>query len=138
MGISEIKRFSTDTLRIELSGPNQPHLTMVDLPGYFRAGNSNQSVEDAATVTGIVRQSMKRPRSIILVVVSAKSDLALQDVTGLARELDPLGKRTLGLITKPHTLDAGSDSEAPYLQLARNTDVVYQLGWHVLKTGIMI
>lgn len=133
MGISEAKRFSTDILRIELSGPNQPHLTMVDLPGLFRAGNSDQSVEDAATVKNIVRQSMKRPRSIILVVVSAKSDFALQDVTELARELDPFGERTLGLITKPDTLDAGSDSETSYVKLAQNKDVVYQLGWHVLK-----
>lgn len=33
------KVFSTDVLRVELSGPNQPHLTMVDLPGLFQAGN---------------------------------------------------------------------------------------------------
>jgi hypothetical protein len=76
---------------------------------------------------------MKRPRSIILAVVSAKSDSALQDVTEFARELDPQGVRTLGLITKPDTLDAGSDSEQAYLKLAENKDVAFQLGWHVLK-----
>ncbi|KAM3524621.1 hypothetical protein MY4038_007642 [Beauveria bassiana] len=31
MGISDFKVFSTDILRVELSGPYQPHLTMVDL-----------------------------------------------------------------------------------------------------------
>jgi hypothetical protein len=106
---------------------------MVDLPGLFRAGNREQSVEDSATVREMVRGYMKRGRSIILAVVSAKSDFALQEVTEHARELDPKGTRTLGLITKPDTLDAGSDSEASYLKLAQNKDVVFRLGWHVLK-----
>lgn len=76
---------------------------------------------------------MKRPRSIILTVVSAKSDFALQEVTSLARQLDPRGERTLGLITKPDTLDVGSESERAYLELAQNKDVHFALGWHVLK-----
>ena len=90
--------------------------------------NTNQSVGDAATVRKKVRDYMKKRRSIILAVVSAKSDFALQEVTVLARELDRKGTRTLGLITKPDTLDAGSDSEASYLKLAQNRDVVFRLG----------
>jgi hypothetical protein len=31
--------FSTDILRVKLSGPTQPHLTLVNLPGLFRADN---------------------------------------------------------------------------------------------------
>lgn len=133
MGLSETKRFSTDILKVELSGPTQPHLTMVDLPGIFRAGNREQSVDDAATVKRMVKGHMRRPRSIILAVVSAKSDFALQEITEIARALDPTGSRTLGLITKPDTLDAGSDSELSYLKLAQNKDIVFRLGWHVLK-----
>jgi hypothetical protein len=132
MGLSETRVFSTDTLRVELYGPSQPHLTIVDLPGLFRAGNTDQSVDDAATIRRMVRSYMERPRSIILAVVSAKVDFALQEVTELARELDPNGTRTLGLITKPDTLDAGSDSEASYLRTAQNKDMVFRLGWHVL------
>ncbi|KAF2464380.1 uncharacterized protein BDR25DRAFT_319249 [Lindgomyces ingoldianus] len=133
MGLSDAKVFSTDTLRVELCGPAQPHLTMVDLPGLFRAGNREQSIDDAAAVRKMVRGYMKRPRSIILAVVSAKSEFSLQDVTELARELDPKGIRTLGLITKPDSLDAGSNSEASYLKMAQNKDVVFRPGWHVLK-----
>lgn len=133
MGISDYKVFSTDILRVELSGPSQPHLTMVDLPGLFRAGNREQTTEDAKTVRKMVRGYVKNPRSIILAVVSAKNDFALQEITEMAKELDPKGTRTLGLITKPDALDAGSDSEAAYVKLARNEDVAFRLGWHVLK-----
>lgn len=133
MLLSDSKEFSTDTLRIELSGPQQPHLTMVDLPGLFRAGNRDQSVANSKTVRKMVRGYMKRPRSIILAVVSAKSDAALQEVTELARDLDPTGDRTLGLITKPDCLDEGSEMQASFMSLAKNENVVFRLGWHVLK-----
>ncbi|KAG5918313.1 hypothetical protein E4U53_004102, partial [Claviceps sorghi] len=134
MGItSKLKTFSDDILRIEVSGPQQPHLTMVDLPGLFQAGNSAQSDEDSETVAEMVLRYMKQPRSIILAVVSAKSDFALQKVTRLAREYDPQGARTLGLITKPDTLDEGSESQVAYVKLAQNEDVQLRLGWHVLK-----
>ena len=134
MGLGgNVKVFSTDILRIEISGPSQPHLTMVDLPGLFLAGNKDQSQEDAALVEALVLSYMKKPRTIILAVVSAKSDFALQQVTKHARALDPQGDRTLGLITKPDTLDKGSDSERFFVELAQNKDVQFRLGWHVLR-----
>ncbi len=48
---------------------------------------------------------MKKPRSVILAVVSAKSEFNLQQITKHTRSLDPLGSRTLGVITKPDKLD---------------------------------
>lgn len=130
---SSSRVFSTDVLRVELSGPQQPHLTIVDLPGLFEASNRDQSDEDAEMVKSLVLSYMRSPRSIILALVSAKSDFALQSVTRHARTLDPEGIRTLGLITKPDTLDEGSDSERAYLELAQNKDVKFRLGWHVLR-----
>ncbi|KAK3900215.1 hypothetical protein C8A05DRAFT_45903 [Staphylotrichum tortipilum] len=130
---SALEVFSTDVLRVEVSGPSQPHLTLVDLPGLFLAGNKDQSEKDAALVEKLVLSYMKNPRTIILAVVSAKSDFALQQVTRHTRAQDPHGIRTLGLITKPDTLDPGSDSEQFYVQLAQNKDVRFRLGWHLLR-----
>jgi GTP-binding protein EngB required for normal cell division len=134
MGINDSSKvFSSDILRLELSGPEQAHLTLVDLPGLFQAGSRSQSDADSETVKSLVLSYMKRPRSIILAVVSAKSDFNNQSITRYSREIDPKGMRTLGLITKPDTLDEGSDSERFYIELAQNKDVVFRLGWHVLR-----
>lgn len=51
----------------------------------------------------------------------------------LARATNKKGNRTLGVITKPDTLIASSESEAMYVSLARNQDLEFRLGWHVLK-----
>ncbi|PMD66783.1 uncharacterized protein K444DRAFT_659015 [Hyaloscypha bicolor E] len=127
------RAFSKDLLRVEVSGPDRPHLTIVDLPGLIHSETKQQSASDVELVQDVVQAYMKEPRSIILAVVSAKNDYANQIVLKLARAADKKGNRTLGVITKPDTLIASSESEAMYVSLARNQDVEFRLGWHVLK-----
>jgi GTP-binding protein EngB required for normal cell division len=133
MAFTSVTEFYDDTLRIELTGPGQPHLTMVDLPGLFRGGNKKQSDADGSIVHDMVQKYMERPRSIILTVVSAKYEYVLQEVTLMAKKADPQGLRTMGLITKPDTLDVGSPSENYFVRLAQNLEAELRLGWHVLK-----
>ncbi|KAK5202298.1 hypothetical protein LTR96_011675 [Exophiala xenobiotica] len=134
MGVgTDTRFFSSDILHVEIAGPSQPHLTLVDLPGIFQAANRQQTNDDAEAVTALVKSYMEKNRSIILAVVSAKNDFANQIVTKFARELDPRGTRTLGIITKPDTLPRGSDSEASFIDLAQNKDVTFRLGWHVVR-----
>ncbi|KAH9865889.1 hypothetical protein J1614_009476 [Plenodomus biglobosus] len=127
------RAFSKDLLRVEISGPDRPHLTIVDLPGLIHSETKQQSAADVELVQDVVKSYMKEPRSIILAVVSAKNDYANQIVLKLARAADKSGNRTLGVITKPDTLIPGSDSEAMYVSLAQNLDVEFRLGWHVLR-----
>ena len=134
MGISTHgKAFSKDLLRVEVSGPDRPHLTIVDLPGLIHSETRHQSASDVELVQDVVQAYMKEPRSIILAVVSAKNDAANQIVLKLARAADKKGNRTLGVITKPDVLIPGSESEASYFCLARNQNVEFRLGWHVLR-----
>ncbi|KAL9045218.1 MAG: hypothetical protein Q9214_001710 [Letrouitia sp. 1 TL-2023] len=125
--------FSTDVLRLEISGPDQPHLTIVDLPGLIHSSNQSQSDEDVKLVKKMVQDYMSNGRSIILAVVSAKNDYANQIILKLARKIDKYGTRTIGIITKPDMLHSGSESEASFVSLARNMDIEFRLGWHVLR-----
>ncbi|RMZ75103.1 hypothetical protein DV738_g5645, partial [Chaetothyriales sp. CBS 135597] len=127
--------FSKDVLRVEFQSPEQPHLTLVDLPGLYVAPDENQDQAGVAFVESLVLSYMHNSRSVILAVVSAKSLLVSQRVISLAREVDPHGTRTLGIITQPDTLSKGSDQEASFFQLAMNNRGLHRLslGWHVLK-----
>ncbi|KAK3389943.1 P-loop containing nucleoside triphosphate hydrolase protein, partial [Podospora didyma] len=134
MGISTHgKAFSKDILRVEITGPNHPHLTIVDLPGLIHSETKHQTTSDIELIQDVVQGYMKEPRCIILAVVSAKNDISNQIVLKLARAADPTGNRTLGVITKPDTLTEGSGSEALYVCLAKNQEVEFRLGWHVLR-----
>ncbi|KAI4226462.1 MAG: hypothetical protein LQ349_006877, partial [Xanthoria aureola] len=125
--------FSEDILRVEVSGPTQPQLTVVDLPGLIHSENRKQSARDVSLVHKLVESYMNSERSIILAVVSAMNEFANQIVLKKARDVDPEGERTIGLITKPDTLRVGTNSEKEFLALARNEDVKFKRGWHVVK-----
>lgn len=134
MGISTTaSAFSNDVLRVEISGPDRPHLTIVDLPGLIHSENKLQTSADLSVVLSLVQSYMADRRSIILAVVSAKNDYANQIVTKLAKDVDLKGHRTLGIITKPDTLPVGSESENGYANLAKNREVEFRLGWHILR-----
>ncbi|KAF3049263.1 hypothetical protein E8E11_009989 [Didymella keratinophila] len=105
------RALSRDLLRIEISAPDRPHLTIVELPGLIHSETKQQSSADVELVQDVVKSYMKEPHSIILAVVSAKNDYANQIVLKLARAADKTGTRTLGVITKPDTLVQGSASE---------------------------
>lgn len=126
--------FSSDILRIEISGPTRPHLTVIDLPGLIHGKNDDEDDEDVEEVVSeLVESYMRRPRTIILAVVSAMNDRALQAVLKRVKAVDPEGKRTMGLITKPDTLPKDSESEKEFVKLALNETTKLRLGWHVLR-----
>ena len=127
------KAFAKDVLSIEISGPNRPQLTLVDLPGLIHSENKSQTREDVELVSELVSQYISNPRTIILPIISAKNDYANQIILQRARDADPEGARTLGIITKPDDLYPGSENEAAFIDLANNKDIFFKLGWHVLK-----
>jgi GTPase SAR1 family protein len=125
--------FARDTLSIVVEGPDRPQFTLVDLPGLVQANTKGVTTQDRMMVEEITDFYIKQPRTICLAVVSATHDYANQLILTKVREFDPNGERTLGVITKPDRLEPGSGREASFISLARNEDVFFKLGWHVIK-----
>lgn len=131
MGLSD-REFSDNVLRIEISGPEKPDLTLVDLPGLYVSTSKEQNEEGIEIVRRITDRYMENNRSIILAVISAKMDFHLQEVLNRAKRFDEKYERVLGIITQPDTLEEGSEQERNYLQIVRNENIRLQLGWHAL------
>lgn len=106
---------------------------MIDLPGLIHASNKSQSEEDVGLIKSLVKDYISKQRTIMLAVVSAKNDYANQIILKMCREFDTKGARTLGIITKPDFLRPDSENESTWLDLARNKDIYFELGWHFLK-----
>ncbi|PKY04430.1 hypothetical protein P168DRAFT_343960 [Aspergillus campestris IBT 28561] len=127
------RAFARDVLSVEIEGPNRPQLTVVDLPGIIQAETKDASQIDVDMTVEITESYISQPRTICLAVVSATNDYANQPILNKVRHFDPKGERTLGIITKPDRLPPGSDTEKQFVQLAKNEDIFFTLGWHVLK-----
>ncbi|KAK2734869.1 hypothetical protein FQN57_001432 [Myotisia sp. PD_48] len=117
MGLSETldhsgqrETFSRDVLQLKICGPEEDHLTVIDVPGIFK--NTTEGItskDDINMVRDMVYDYMKNPRSVILTVVPANVDIATQEILEIAKELDPEGGRTLGVLTKPDLVDKGAE-----------------------------
>lgn len=57
----------------------------------------------------MVLKQISKPNAIILAVTGANTDLANSDGLKLAREVDPEGQRTIGVLTKVDLMDDGTD-----------------------------
>lgn len=125
--------FWGDRLIAEISGPDQPHLTLVDLPGLIHNAAPNSKADDPATIKKITRQYLENPRTIVLAVVNALNDQANQQILSLVEQTGNTRSRTMGIITKPDLVPKESDDEAAVIDMARNNEVHMGLGWHVLK-----
>ena len=130
---SQPRAFARDILSIEIEGPARPQLTLVDIPGLIQTNTKGVTKADVDLVVEITDQYISQPRTICLAVVSGANDYANQKILTKVRAVDPNGDRTLGVITKPDRLPPGSGSEAAFVELAQNRDIMFRLGWHVLK-----
>lgn len=93
--------FSEDVLKIEVHGPDEDYLTIIDVPGIFRATTEGTTKDDMAIVRDLVKRYIRDHRTIILAVLPSNVDIATQEILELAEEYDKNGERTLGVLTKP-------------------------------------
>lgn len=75
-------------------------LTLVDLPGVTRVPVGDQPRDIEKQIKDMLVKYISKPACIILAVTAANTDLANSDGLKLAREVDPEGTRTIGVLTK--------------------------------------
>ena len=137
MGIGDVsepgkRTFSDDVLKIEIYGPNQDHLSVIDVPGIFKKTTKGvTTAADIALVQSMVSRYMKNPRSAILAVIPANVDIATQEILEMAESFDPKGIRTLGVLTKPDLVDKGA--EQSIVDLVEGKRDKLGLGWLVVR-----
>ncbi|KAI6922459.1 dynamin-1-like protein-like protein [Hortaea werneckii] len=96
-------------INLRIYSPNVLTLTMVDLPGLTKVPVGDQPRDIERQIREMVLKQISKPNAIILAVTSANTDLANSDGLKLAREVDPEGQRTIGVLTKVDLMDEGTD-----------------------------
>ena len=96
-------------INLRIYSPNVLTLTLVDLPGLTRVPVGDQPRDIERQIQEMVLKQISKPNAIILAVTAANTDLANSDGLKLAREVDPEGQRTIGVLTKVDLMDEGTD-----------------------------
>lgn len=103
------KFISSDPIVLEVFSASVPDLSLVDLPGITRIPIGRQPANIEEITKGLIKHYCASPDSLILCVIPANIDITTSDALLFARQLDPSGSRTLGVLTKIDLMDEGTD-----------------------------
>lgn len=86
------------------------NLTLIDLPGLTKVAIGDQPHDIETQIRNMILEFIEPENTLILAVSPANTDLANSDALKLAKEVDPSGIRTIGVITKLDLMDQGTDA----------------------------
>uniref|UniRef100_A0A8C5B7U3 Interferon-induced GTP-binding protein Mx n=1 Tax=Gadus morhua TaxID=8049 RepID=A0A8C5B7U3_GADMO len=105
------KGISPVPINLRVYSPHVLNLTLVDLPGMTKVPVGDQPVDIEAQIKEMLMQFVTKDNCLLLAVSPANSDLANSDALKIAKEVDPQGQRTIGVITKLDLMDEGTDAK---------------------------
>nr|XP_013008810.1 dynamin-1 isoform X1 [Cavia porcellus] len=104
------KGISPVPINLRVYSPHVLNLTLVDLPGMTKVPVGDQPPDIEFQIRDMLMQFVTKENCLILAVSPANSDLANSDALKVAKEVDPQGQRTIGVITKLDLMDEGTDA----------------------------
>ncbi|XP_062982678.1 interferon-induced GTP-binding protein Mx2-like [Elgaria multicarinata webbii] len=122
---------SHNLISLEISSPDVPDLTLIDLPGITRVAVGDQPRDIGQQIIKLIKTYITKQETINLVVVPSNVDIATTEALKMAQEVDPAGERTLGILTKPDLVDKGTEIEV--VDIVRNQRVPLRKGYMIVK-----
>ncbi|XP_070781003.1 dynamin-1a isoform X2 [Enoplosus armatus] len=105
------KGISPVPINLRVYSPHVLNLTLVDLPGMTKVPVGDQPADIESQIREMLMQFVTKENCLMLAVSPANSDLANSDALKIAKEVDPQGMRTIGVITKLDLMDEGTDAK---------------------------
>ncbi|KAI2616446.1 Dynamin central region-domain-containing protein [Hypomontagnella submonticulosa] len=104
------KGINRQPINLKIYSPHVLSLTLVDLPGLTKVPIGDQPPDIEKQTRTLISEYIAKPNSIILAVSPANVDIVNSEALKLARHVDPLGRRTIGVLTKVDLMDHGTNA----------------------------
>ncbi|CAN8099503.1 unnamed protein product [Discula destructiva] len=119
------KGITRQPINLKIYSPHVLNLTLVDLPGLTKVPIGDQPPDIEKQTRNLISEFIAKPNSIILAVSPANVDIVNSEALKLARYVDPLGRRTIGVLTKVDLMDHGTNA----LDILAGRVYPLKLGW---------
>ncbi|XP_047659084.1 interferon-induced GTP-binding protein Mx2-like [Tachysurus fulvidraco] len=120
-----------DLITLEIMAPDVCDLTLIDLPGIARVPVKGQPEDIGHQIKKLILNYIEKDQTINLVVVPCNVDIATTEALKMAQEVDPEGKRTLAILTKPDLIDKGTEKNI--MDIVRNQVIPLSKGYVIVK-----
>jgi len=112
-----------------------PNLSLVDLPGLTMVAciDKGQSIDIKERIENLVSTYIKDDKTIVLVVMHSRSDLETDLGLALVKKHDNLGKRTIGVLTKPDLMNQETHIGDYLINNNISKNLMLSYGYYVVK-----
>ncbi|CAB4416615.1 unnamed protein product [Rhizophagus irregularis] len=124
-------KFTKNVVCLEIKGPNVPNLSLIDLPGIIRHVEKVEDERFIRLIEELVENYISKEKSIIVATISCKDEIDNQAIITLAKKADKQGLRTLGVLTKPDTIEEGTHDT--WMKIMRGDAHRLALGYYVVR-----
>ena len=123
-----------EPIYLRILAKNIPNLTLIDLPGLTMVActDRGQPKDIKQQIRDMVGNYISSPKSIILAVMPARTDLEADIALDLIKEYDPRGERTIGLLTKVDLMNENTDISS-YLENKVSKDLQMKYGYFAIR-----
>ncbi|KAK7121470.1 hypothetical protein R3I93_022533 [Phoxinus phoxinus] len=120
-----------ELITLEVMSPDVCDLTLIDLPGIARVPVKGQPEDIGNQIKHLIMKFIEKQETINMVVVPCNIDIATTEALNMAREVDPDGKRTVAILTKPDLIDKGTEKNI--LDIVHNKVIPLRKGYTMVK-----
>ncbi|XP_059392850.1 interferon-induced GTP-binding protein Mx3-like [Carassius carassius] len=120
-----------ELITLEVLSSGVCDLTLIDLPGIARVPVKGQPEDIGNQIKQLIIKFIEKQETINMVVVPCNTDIATTEALKMAQEVDPEGKRTVAILTKPDLIDKGT--EKSILAIVHNKVIPLRKGYIMVK-----
>ncbi|XP_077066927.1 interferon-induced GTP-binding protein Mx3-like isoform X2 [Siphateles boraxobius] len=120
-----------ELITLEVMSPDVCDLTLIDLPGIARVPVKGQPQDIGKQIKHLIMKYIEKQETINMVVVPCNTDIATTEALKMAQEVDPEGRRTVAILTKPDLIDRGTEKNI--LAIVHNKVIPLRKGYTMVK-----
>ena len=125
---------SSKPIILNIYSPHVPNLSIIDLPGLTMVAcvDKGQPEDIKEQIEELVISYIKQPKTIVLSVMQAKSDLETDLGLALTKKYDVDSQRIIGVLTKPDLMNHETHI-GEYLTNSISKNLMLTYGYYVVK-----